>query len=71
MYITNTPAQWNEWMDEAGADGARLLQQKLDIVRTYMKDSWNIDIDKLRNSVLDRETKVASGQIDLTDLTVK
>ena len=36
-----------------------------------MKDSWNIDIDQLRNSVLDRETKVASGQIDLTDLTVK
>lgn len=71
MYITNTPAQWNKWMEEAGTDGARLLQQKLDIVRTYMKDSWNIDIDQLRNSVLDRETKVASGQIDLTDLTVK
>lgn len=71
MYITNTPAQWNKWMEEAGTDGTRLLQQKLDIVRTYMKDSWNIDIDQLRNSVLDRETKVASGQIDLTDLTVK
>lgn len=71
MYVTNSQDTWDEWMSEAGTSGANLLQQKLDIVRSYMKDTWGIDIDKLRTSVLDRETKVAEGQIDLTDLTVE
>jgi substrate import-associated zinc metallohydrolase lipoprotein len=52
MYITNTEEQWEAWMTEAGTDGATLLQQKLDIVRSYMQDSWGIDIDELRSTVL-------------------
>jgi hypothetical protein len=36
-----------------------------------MKDSWHIDIDKLRDEILKREDDVVKGKVDLTDLTVK
>ena len=70
LYVTNTPDQWDAWMEEAG-DGADLLNQKLDIVRDYMKATFHIDIDQLRSSVLGREYDIAVGKVDLTDLTVK
>jgi hypothetical protein len=36
-----------------------------------MKNSWNIDIDKLRTSVLRREYDVVADKINLSDLTIK
>ncbi len=71
IYVTNTPEQWDAWMKEAGTEGAALLDQKLDIVRDYMKATFHIDIDELRSSVLGREYDIAVGKVDLTDLTVK
>lgn len=71
MYLTNSEDTWNSWMEEAGTTGEALLVQKLDIVRSYMQDSWNIDIDELRDAILARENEVANGSIDLTDLTVE
>ena len=70
IYVTNTPEQWNKWMNEAGEEGKALIDQKLVIVRTYMRDAWNIDIDKLRSSILSREADVVNGNIDLEDLTI-
>ena len=70
-YVTNSPEQWDAWMEEAGDEGAALLNQKLDIVRDYMKATFRIDIDQLRSSVLGREYDIAVGKVDLTDLTVK
>ena len=57
-------------MTEAGTDGAKLIQQKLDIVRSYMKTQWKIDLDKLRDTVLQREDDIVAGRVNLTDLTV-
>jgi hypothetical protein len=57
-------------MTEAGTDGAKLIQQKLDIVRSYMKTQWKIDLDKLRETVLQREDDIVAGRVNLTDLTV-
>lgn len=71
IYITNTQEQWDAWVKEAGTTGGAAISSKLEIVRNYMKDSWHIDIDKLRSSVLARENDVVSGKIDLTDLTIK
>ena len=77
IYITNTAAQWETWMQEAGETtndngktGRQLLEQKLSIVRDYMKKSWNIDMDALRAEILKRQDDVANHQIDLTDLTI-
>ena len=75
-YLTNSQEQWDEWMKTAEgtvddpANGRGLLEQKLDIVRNYMEETWNIDIDELRESILRREHDIVDGKIDLTDLTV-
>ena len=84
-YITNDASQWEEWLeeaDEAAAEKAKktgeektapseLLSSKLDIVRRYMKESFNIDIDVLRETVQRRQADVFAGKVDLTDITVK
>lgn len=80
-YVCNTPEQWQEWLKEAGTGvassnsseltGAAAIQQKLDIVRTYMKQNFNVDIDDLRTEILRREGDVLNGYVNLTDLTVK
>ncbi len=70
IYITNPQEQWDKWMNEAGEEGKDLIDQKLRIVRTYMLDAWNIDIDKLRSSILSREADVVNGNVDLEDLTI-
>ena len=41
-----------------------------DIVRDYMKTSWSIDIDELRETINRRQKDIVSGKIDLTDLTL-
>lgn len=71
LYVTNSKEQWDEWMVEAGENGAPLLQAKLDIVKSYMKDSWGIDMDKLRDTILRRQADLAAGKVDLTDISVK
>lgn len=71
LYVTNSKEQWDEWMAEARENGAPLLQAKLDIVKSYMKDSWGIDMDKLRDTILRRQADLAAGKVDLTDISVK
>ena len=71
LYVTNSKEQWDEWMAEAGENGAPLLQAKLDIVKRYMTDSWGIDMDKLRDTILRRQADLAAGKVDLTDISVK
>lgn len=74
-YVTNTSDQWEEWMTEAeGPNGDKTgrdyLEAKLKIVRDYMKSTFNIDIDKLRDTVLRREQDIVDGKIDLTDISL-
>ena len=76
MYVTNTEEQWEQWMQEAaGTDdnpqpGRAYLESKLEIVRSYMRDNFNIDLDELRDAVLRREHDIVSGKIDLTDVSI-
>ncbi len=79
-YVTHSKEWWNSKMKEADAiweddpdqsqKGRVLIEQKLDIVRAYMNDVWNIDLDVLRDCILRRQANVSTGKIDLTDLTV-
>ena len=69
-YITNSEAQWNTWMTQAG-DGAETILAKLDIVRSYMQTGFDIDIDVLRNTILRRQDEVVAGRVDLTSLVVE
>ena len=73
LYVTNDEAWWEKQLVSASADGSEggeLLKTKLDFVRSYMKDSFNIDIDILRAAVLRRQGELVAGKVDLTDLSL-
>ena len=69
-YITHDQQWWDIQIDKAGEKGY-LINAKLDIVRTYMHDSFNIDIDVLRATVLRRQQDVFDGQVDLHSVEIK
>ena len=69
-YITHNQAWWDTQIAKAGEKG-ELINAKLDIVRNYMQDSFGIDIDVLRATVLRRQADVFAGQVDLHSVTIK
>ena len=80
-YVTHSAEWWEEQLTEADdtwdgdpdqtETGRAFIEQKLDIVKAYMFDTWHIDLDELRDCILRRQTNVTEGLIDLTDLTVE
>lgn len=70
IYVTNDKATWDGFLETAGKEGAGWINAKLDLVKSYMRDSWGINMDELREIVLRRENDVANRIVDLTDLTV-
>ena len=47
--------------DPDGIDGPAVIEQKLTIARTWMRDEWNIELDSLRKEV---QTRQANMNID-------
>lgn len=68
MYITKTPEEWDAILEDAGTEGAAIINQKLEIVKKYMLSSWNIDMDVLRDCVQRRINDVVDGNVDLESL---
>ena len=66
-YITNSAATWNNIITSAGEGGA-VIQSKFDIIYNYMINSWDIDLDELRSTILRRESEIST--LDLTDITL-
>ena len=77
-YVTHNAAWWDKQISDASKetaevrktdpsaqDGATLIESKIDIVRNYMQDSWNIDIDVLRDIINRRMADVVAGKVDL------
>ena len=54
-YITHDASYWESVLNNGGVIGRIKLEKKFDIVKKYLKDSWSIDIDKLRDIVQRRE----------------
>jgi len=59
FYVTLTPAQWNARINAggtgaAGVAGRNIILNKFGIVKEYMLNSWGIDLDILRDEVLER-----------------
>lgn len=69
FYLVYTPAEWQQKMTTAGADGAAIISQKLQMIRSYMQTTWNIDIDDLRTVIQRRMEEIIDGSIDLDELT--
>lgn len=64
-YITYTDEQWTNKMSTAGNTGAELINRKITIVKSYLKNSWQIDLDELKNEVQTRANNIKN--IDLTN----
>ena len=46
---------YKEVIDSDGVDGKTLILQKLWICKQWMRESWNVDLDKLREEVQTRQ----------------
>ena len=64
-YVTHDAAWWQQQLKIAD-EGATFINQKMEIVRNYMNEVRNIDLDKLRDIVQRRSEQVK--YIDLTEL---
>lgn len=63
FYITTTEADWNKLIAAAG-EGGHTITQKMDIVKDYMKKTWNIDVDQMRTVVLRRQSEILELNLD-------
>lgn len=43
-----------QWLHNTGIEGDKIIIQKLDLVRDWLKDNWNINLDDLRHEVQQR-----------------
>ena len=68
QYVCNSEATWDRWMREAGTEGARLINAKLDVVKRYMQESFGIDMARLRSTLERRQDEVMAGRIELTEV---
>lgn len=71
IFVTNPQEYWDSQLAAAGKDAAALITQKFDIVREYMQTKFDIDIYKLRATILRRQNDVVNGLVDLEDITIK
>lgn len=67
-YITHTEEEWNSTMEAAGENGSEIIGQKMDIISSYLAQSWDIDIDALRDAILLRADSL--GEQDLDNITI-
>lgn len=65
-YVTSSDTGWQKVLTMAGDEGSAIIEQKLDIVKAYFRDSWGIDIDKVREVVLRRSQE--APELDLHTL---
>lgn len=69
-YVTSSDTAWQailaNGVDGEDTSGKDAIVAKLNIVRTYMSDSWGIDLESLREVVLRRSAEAAS--LDLKTL---
>lgn len=50
----------------AGTTGRPIIEKKFEIVFDYMLNSWGLDLDKLREIVLRRQSEIT--ELDLSTL---
>lgn len=68
IFMTNTPEVWEAMLTFAGASGRNIIQQKYELVETYLANDWGISLRELRASVLNRQANLAAQ--DLNTLTI-
>lgn len=66
-YVTDSPEQWQAILDDAGTEGAAYINEKLNVVRSYMRESWGMDIDAMRDAVQRRGAELGSLDLETLD----
>ena len=52
VYITTPREEWEEWMRSiAEPRGREAIERKLEAVRTYMLQNWEIDLEHFRKEM--------------------
>ena len=54
-YIVKPDAWWNNMLEQAGSEGAALINQKWEICNTWLAEKWEISLDELRAEVQERQ----------------
>ena len=67
IYLTSNNEAWQEILKGAGTDGSEIIQKKFGIVRNWLKNSWNINIDDLRKVVERRSSEIGNIDYDLDE----
>ena len=70
VFITHDAQWWEAQMEKAGDSGKASITTKLDIVKSYFKTAFEIDLEELRSVILRRQEEVVSGEIDLESLEI-
>lgn len=65
-YIICTPEMWAKKMEKAGATGLPILNAKFELVYNYLQNTWNLNLDALREVFHRREADL--GNIDLNNI---
>lgn len=58
VYVTSTAEEWENKLLIAGENGSKIIKKKMDIVYNHMKQSWNLDLNTLRNVVQRRQQEL-------------
>lgn len=63
-YITLSQDAWDYYMSYAGEDGASIISQKMEIVYNYMKNTWGVDLDEMREIILEKQQNLPDVDLD-------
>ena len=72
-YVTNDAAWWEATLAAAKGetkDGSAKLATKMGIVKSYMAETFDINLDDLRDAILRREAEVMAGLVDLHSVEI-
>ncbi len=71
-YITNTEESWEklmnkadgQWENDGKFEGRKIIERKMEIVKSYLQSVWHIDIDALRKEIQERASKLEEQNLD-------
>lgn len=64
IFMTDAPALWEAKLLFAGASGRAAVQQKYNIVESYLKNDWGIDLVEMRRIVQTREANLSQQDLN-------
>ena len=67
LYVNRSAEEWEEMLTTAGDTGRPKIEAKFEIVSNYMKSTWNIDLNDLREIVLRRAEEAPNLDFDSLD----